>query len=152
MNQGYSLIKRYSRFCLQEDYVERGIKEIDDETTYFEKHGKMPPPKCDSRRYISCLPNLCSSCSFPFLCVLPLSHGPHPSRTPEMPFVCKPSRWSEKDKKLCISCCSDGNGVSSSSSTFGNPFFLRCHCSALMCRYVEGGFGLDMFDDLSRMS
>ena len=94
-----TLSTKYTRFFLQEDYVERGIKEIDDETAYFEKHGKMPPPKCDSRNSISCLSNLRSPCSLPFSRVIPLSHGPHPSRIPEMTFVCKPSRWFERDKK-----------------------------------------------------
>jgi len=51
---------------------------------------------------------------------------------------------------MVVSCSTSSS--TTSTTTLVNPFFLRCHYSALMRRYVEGGFGLDMFDDPSRMS
>jgi hypothetical protein len=32
------------------DYLEKGIQEIEDEAAYFEKHGKLPPPKVRSAK------------------------------------------------------------------------------------------------------
>ena len=99
----------------------------------------------------------CSSCSFPFHCVLT------PPAPPKCPLYAN-RHDGARETKICADhvvlmgtaqlmytyCVS--SYTASSSSTLGNPFFLRCHYSALMCRYVEGGFGLDMFDDPSTMS
>jgi hypothetical protein len=118
--------------------VERGIKEIDDETAYFEKHGKMPPPKCDSRNSISCLPNLSLRTALPL-------RPPTLSRPPPLPHsrndLCMQTvTMVRKRKKTCayhvvlmgtapliymvVSSSTSSTSSTSSSSTLVNPFFL----------------------------
>jgi hypothetical protein len=134
--------------------VESSIKAIDDEADYFEKHGKMPPPKCEpSKSHLRACFYFCFSCS--------VSSASSRAPLPSMPPKCwlHATRMMEQNSAhvsiLCCNTCNGANGITEMHVVCTNlpssePRSSFVAYVPLTCRYVEG-FGLDMLDDPTSM-